>query len=354
VEERVTIAHVADAAGVSVPTVSKVVNGRADVAPETRARVERVLQQQGYRRRRAPARDASAELLDVVFNELESPWAMEIVKGVEEVAREHGLGVVLSAQEGPGALGRSWVDAVAARHSAGLILVVSELTDDQVARLRARGIPFVVVDPAGEPAPDVPSVGATNWNGGLAATRHLIELGHRRIGMIGGPATMLCSRARVDGYRAALETAGLPVDQQLIRWGTFHLEAGYEEGQALLSLPEPPTAIFAGSDLQAFGVYEAARELGVKIPTQLSVIGFDDLPMARWVGPPLTTIRQPLMEMAATAARLVLGLGEEQRIELATTLVVRQSTTAEGGDHHGEVGAGPDRRRSSGGGGMRK
>ena len=137
-EERVTIAHVADAAGVSVPTVSKVVNGRADVAPETRARVERVLQQQGYRRRRAPARDASAELLDVVFNELESPWAMEIVKGVEEVAREHGLGVVLSAQEGPGALGRSWVDAVAARRSAGLILVVSELTDDQVARLRAR------------------------------------------------------------------------------------------------------------------------------------------------------------------------------------------------------------------------
>jgi DNA-binding LacI/PurR family transcriptional regulator len=92
----------------------------------------------------------------------------------------------------------------------------------------------------------------------------------------------------------------------------------------------------------------------VEIPTQLSVIGFDDLPMARWVGPPLTTIRQPLMEMAATAARLVLGLGEEQRIELATTLVVRQSTAAEGGDHHGEVGAGPDRRRSSGGGGMRK
>ena len=353
-EERVTIAHVADAAGVSVPTVSKVVNGRADVAPETRARVERVLQEQGYRRRRAPARDASAELLDVVFNELESPWAMEIVKGVEEVAREHGLGVVLSAQEGPGALGRSWVDAVAARRSAGLILVVSELTHDQVARLRARGIPFVVVDPAGEPAPDVPSVGATNWNGGLAATRHLLELGHRRIGMIGGPATMLCSRARVDGYRAALETAGLPVDPELIRWGTFHVEAGYEHGHALLSLPEPPTAIFAGSDLQAFGVYEAARELGVEIPTQLSVIGFDDLPMARWVGPPLTTIRQPLMEMAATAARLALGLGEEQRIELATTLVVRQSTTYEGGDHHGEVGAGPDRRRSSGGGGMRK
>ena len=351
--QRVTIAHIADAAGVSVPTVSKVVNGRSDVAPETRERVERMMREHGYQRPE-PARETRAPLLDVVFNELESPWAMEIIKGVEEVARENDLGVVLSAQEGPGALGRTWVDAVAARRSAGLILVVSELTHDQVARLRARGLPFVVVDPAGEPAPDVPSVGATNWNGGLAATRHLLELGHRRVGMIGGPATMLCSRARVDGYRAALETAGLPVDPDLIRWGTFHVEAGYENGRALLSLPEPPTAIFAGSDLQAFGVYEAARELGVEIPTQLSVIGFDDLPMARWVGPPLTTIRQPLMEMAATAARLVLGLGEEQRIELATTLVVRQSTTSEGGDHHGEMGAGSDRRHGAGGGGMRK
>ena len=124
--QRVTIAHIADAAGVSVPTVSKVVNGRSDVAPETRERVERMLREHGYKRP-APARP-HAHLLDVVFNELESPWAMEIIKGVEEVARENDLGVVLSAQEGPGALGRSWVDAVASRRSAGLILVVSELT----------------------------------------------------------------------------------------------------------------------------------------------------------------------------------------------------------------------------------
>jgi DNA-binding LacI/PurR family transcriptional regulator len=322
---RVTIAHIADAAGVSVPTVSKVVNGRDDVAPETRARVERLLEEHGYRRP-APGRDSRAQLLDVVFNELESPWAMEIIKGVEEVARENGLGVVLSAQEGPGALGRTWIEAVAARRSAGLILVVSELTSQQIARLRARAIPFVVVDPAGEPAAGVPSVGATNWNGGLTATRHLLELGHTRIGMIGGPPGMLCSRARVDGYRAALETAGLAVDPELIRWGTFHVEAGYENGQALLALPDPPTAIFAGNDLQAFGVYEAARVLGVDVPRQLSVVGFDDLPMARWVGPPLTTVRQPLTEMAATAARLVLGQGEDRRVELATTLVLRQST----------------------------
>ena len=323
--ERVTIADIADAAGVSVPTVSKVVNGRSDVAPATRARVEQLLHERGYRRR-APSRERRPALLDVVFNELESPWAIEIIRGVEEVAREHELGVVLSAQEGPGALGRSWVDAVASRRTAGVVLVVSELSEEQAARLTARRIPFVVVDPAGEPAPDVPSVGATNWNGGLVATRHLLELGHTRVAIICGPLKMLCSRARLDGYRAALETAGIAVDPDLIREGDFHVQRAYEEGRALLSLPDPPTAIFAGSDLQAFGLYEAARVLGLRVPEHLSVIGFDDLPMARWAWPPLTTIRQPLTEMAATATRLVLGEGGEKRVELATSLVVRQST----------------------------
>jgi LacI family transcriptional regulator, xylobiose transport system transcriptional regulator len=264
----------------------------------------------------------------VVFNELESPWAIEIIRGVEEVAREHELGVVLSAQEGPGALGRAWVDAVASRRTGGVILVVSELTEEQAARLRARGIPFVVVDPAGEPAPGVPSVGATNWNGGLMATRHLLGLGHRRVGMIAGPPKMLCSRARVDGYRTALETAGIPVDPQLVRHGDFHVDRAYEEGRALLSLRDRPSAIFAGSDLQAFGLYEAARVLGLRVPDDLSVIGFDDLPMARWAWPPLTTIRQPLTEMAATATRMVLGDDTQTRVELATSLVERQSTAA--------------------------
>jgi DNA-binding LacI/PurR family transcriptional regulator len=323
---RVTIADIAEAAGVSVPTVSKVVNGRADVSAATRERVERVMRERGYRR--TPRRPAGTGLLDVVFNELESPWAIELIRGVEEVARDHGLGVVLSAQEGPGAIGRRWVDAVAARRSAGVILVVSELGDEQAARLTARGIPFVVVDPVGEPGPDVPSVGATNWNGGLAATRHLVELGHERIAVIGGPPDILCTRARVDGYRSALETAGLEVDPGLIRYGTFHVEAGYEHARALLELDDPPTAIFAGSDLQAFGVYEAARVLGVQVPEELSVVGFDDLPMARWAWPPLTTVRQPLAEMAATAARLVLGHGGGSRVELATELVVRRSTSS--------------------------
>ena len=327
---RVTIAQIAEEAGVSPPTVSKVVNGRGEVAAATRDRVEAVIQKHGYQRRKA-ATEAPPTVIDLVFHELESPWAMEIIRGVEGAAREAGLSIVLTELQGHERPDRSWLDAVASRRSAGLILVISDLNVRQRAQLTARRLPFVVVDPVGEPTADMPSVGATNWSGGLAATRHLVKLGHRRIAMIGGPAEILCSRARIDGYRAALETAGLPVDPQLIRHGDFHVESGYDQARALLDLPEPPTAIFAGSDMQALGVYEAARLHGLSVPADLSVVGFDDLPIARWTSPPLTTIRQPLGEMAATAAQLVLQLSRGEtpathRFELATSLVVRDST----------------------------
>ncbi|WP_159771781.1 LacI family DNA-binding transcriptional regulator [Streptomyces sp. HM190] len=327
-----TLAEIARQAGVSAPTVSKVLNGRADVAPATRTRVEGLLREYGYRRRRAEA--TRSPLIDLVFHELESAWAMEVIRGVENVAREEGLSVVLSESAGRLTPGRTWADQVAARRPHGVVLVLSGLDESQRALLTSRSIPFVVMDPAGDPGADVPSIGATNWQGGLAATRHLVELGHRRIGAITGPSRMICSRARVDGYRAALETAELPVDPGLIRAGDFHHETGYRLGLELLRRPDRPTAVFAGNDLQALGLYEAARELGLRIPEDLSVVGFDDLPVARWVGPPLTTVRQPLMEMAEAAARLVLDLGRQDgvssatRVELATSLVVRSSTAA--------------------------
>ncbi|MDX3644405.1 LacI family DNA-binding transcriptional regulator [Streptomyces sp. MB09-02B] len=326
-----TLAEIARQAGVSAPTVSKVLNGRADVAPATRTRVEDLLREYGYRRRRAEA--TRSPLIDLVFHELESAWAMEVIRGVENIARSEGLSVVLSESAGRLTPGRTWADQVAARRPHGVVLVLSGLDESQRALLTSRSIPFVVMDPAGDPGDDVPSIGATNWQGGLAATRHLVELGHRRIGAISGPSRMICSRARVDGYRAALETAGLPVAADLIKAGDFHHETGYRLGLDLLRRPDRPTAVFAGNDLQALGLYEAARELGLRIPEDLSVVGFDDLPVARWVGPPLTTVRQPLMEMAEAAARLVLDLGRQDggpaaatRVELATSLVVRSST----------------------------
>ena len=324
-----TIAFIAEQAGVSVPTVSKVINGRADVAVATRRRVEEVIREHGYRR--SARRQATAPLLEVIFHELESEWALEIVRGVERVAGRHHLAVVLSELQGRRTPGRGWLEGVLARRPTGVIAVFSDLPEAMRTQLTARGIPYVVVDPTGEPLHDTPSVGATNWNGGLTATRHLLGLGHRRIAVIGGPEWILCSRARIDGYRTAMDEAGVAIDPRLVSYGRFHVEEGIEKGRELLRLRDRPTAIFAGNDLQALGVYQAAREARLHIPDDLSVVGFDDLPVAQWVGPPLTTIRQPLVDMATTAAEMVVALaaGEtlsQPRIELATELVVREST----------------------------
>jgi LacI family transcriptional regulator len=327
---RVTITAIAREAGVSVPTVSRVVNGRSDVSPQTRARVEELLRRHGYRRRLGHPRH-SASLIDLVFNDLDSPWAVEIIRGVEDVAHAAGVGTVVSAIHRRSTSARQWLHNLQARASDGVILVTSELEPPLQAELRRLDVPMVAVDPAGVPPLDVPTIGATNWAGGLSATEHLLALGHRRIGFIAGPRQLLCSRARLDGYRAGLEAAGVPLDDDLVRQGNFYHESGFEGATAMLRLRRPPSAVFASSDQMAFGVYEAVRRRGLRVPDDVSVVGFDDLPEARWSSPPLTTVRQPLAEMGLLAARTVLRLvqGEElesPRVELATELVVRDSS----------------------------
>lgn len=325
-----TIAKIAEEAGVSVPTVSKVLNGRPDVAPTTRARVEEILEQHRYRKRRK-RKSVQSGLLELAFHELGSAWALEIIQGVEEVAALHRLGVVLSDLGGAHRPRQEWLDDVINRRPVGVILVLSDLDDSQQRQLETRSIPFVVVDTAGEPPAGVPTVGSANWSGGLAATRHLIGLGHRRIAAITGPDDVLCSRARLDGYRAALDEAGLPFDSELIRTGRFTVTSGHHHARQLLSVADRPTAIFGGSDLQSMGVIRAVRELGLRVPDDVSVVGYDDVPVAQWIDPPLTTIRQPLHKMASTAAHLVISLADgdqpaNQRVDLATELVVREST----------------------------
>ena len=274
-----TIAQLAGLAGVSTATVSKVVNGRSEVAPETRALIERLISEHGYRRQRR--RGSPAALVELVFNALEGDYPIEIIKGVEQVAREHRLAVVLSERQHRRVSGRSWIEDVLSRRPTGVIAVFSGLTDEQRDQIATRGIPLVLLDPTGDPGHKVPSVGASNWSGGLSATRHLLELGHRRIAVITGPEFAMSSRARLDGYRAALETAGVPVDPRLIGKGDFLVDGGLTQARRLLRLPDPPTAIFAGNDGQAMGVYQAAHELRLRIPDDLSVIGFDDLPPMR-------------------------------------------------------------------------
>ncbi|GAB3153317.1 LacI family DNA-binding transcriptional regulator [Microbispora hainanensis] len=324
-----TIAQIAELAGVSPATVSKVVNGRSEVAPETRALVEGLIREHGYRRQKK--RPTTAPLIELVFNELEGAYAMEVIKGVEHVAREHGLAVVVSELQDHQPPATGWIEGVIGRRPHGVIVVFSGLTRAEHEQLRTRDIPVVLVDPTGDPGHEVPSVGAGNWSGGLSAARHLLELGHRRIALITGPAHALSSRARLDGFRAAMDAAGVPTDPELVRQGDFSAEDGLAHARSLLAMPRPPTAVFAFNDAQAMGVYQAAHEMGLRIPDELSVVGFDDLPMAQWLIPALTTVRQPLTEMAAAATAMVVAIarGEspaQNRIELTTGLVVRGST----------------------------
>ncbi|MEO3811977.1 LacI family DNA-binding transcriptional regulator [Sphaerisporangium sp. B11E5] len=319
-----TISYIAETAGVSIPTVSKVVNGRSGVAADTRARVEALISEYGYRRTNRK------NVMELVFSQLEDMWGMEIIRGVERVARQQRVGVVLT-EFGPShdPLDHPMNDTLARRPAC--VVTVAQLSQEQRDQLQAKEIPFVVFDPTSQLPDGVPFVGATNWAGGRSATRHLVELGHRRIAMVAGPDDVLCCRARLDGHRSALEAAGLSMLPELVVRTNLTREAGRVAALGLLNRLERPTAIFACNDPQALGVYQAARELGLRIPADLSVVGFDDLPIAALVDPPLTTVHQPLAEMAAAATELALALGRGEEpsrvgLELATTLTVREST----------------------------
>lgn len=328
---RVTIADIAEHAGVSVPTVSKVLNGRADVAESTRVRVQQVMAEHGYRRRR-PTPRGRVGLVDVVLDDLDSPWSIDVLRGAEAEARRAGCQIVLTSTGGDRAGERRWLDRLAARRSDGLVLVVDEPGPETAEALAALGTPIVLLDPVGGSDPSFATVGATNWAGALSAVEHLVELGHRRIGVISGNPRLACSQQRVEGYRAALGRAGVEVDPALVHFGDFLTTGGRRGAAAMLDLPDPPTAIFAGSDMQAVGVYQEAAERGLRVPEDLSVIGFDDIALCEFLTPQLTTVRQPLARMAAEAVRLVLAAGEGDgsgpaaRMELSTHLVVRAST----------------------------
>lgn len=293
-----------------------------------RARVETLLAAYNYG---PPRRAERSALIDLVFTTL-SLWAAELIRGAEQAAFAQDCRIVVSVVAGEPE-SDEWLARLSASRTDGVILALTELPPAHRAQLAAMQVPVVIVDPVGQPDPHIPSIGAANWAGGLKATEHLIEIGHRRIGTITGRPSVLSSQARLDGYRAALDHAGIPADPALIYSGDFSFKTALAAATEMLALPDPPTAIFAGSDHQAMGVYEAARLRHLQIPGDLSVVGFDDLPMSAWLPPPLTTVSQPLAQMAAMATRTVLALRDgtmdtsRNRVELSTSLVIRSSTS---------------------------
>ena len=327
---RATIAAIAEDVGVSVATVSKVLNGRGDVAADTRNRVEASLEAHSYQRR-ARRQAPAAGNIELVFHTLGADWGMEIIRGVQAVTKASKVSVVLSHLDGKYHPTDEWVADLIARRPLGVLFVESSLNEAQLSQLNRQRIPMVVVATDSSTTASVPTVGSNNWNGGLLAARHLIELGHTRIGVIGGPQEMLGSQARLAGFRLGLDEAGLRTEPDLLRHGNFYLETGYLHGMALLSRSDRPTAIFAGSDMQAMGVLRAARRVGLDVPRDLSLVGYDNLPLSAWIEPALTTVNQPLRDMSGTAARMLLDLTHGikpaiTRIDLVTELVVREST----------------------------
>lgn len=326
----VTIAEIAEAAGVSVPTVSRVLNGREGVSSATRRAVERLLEERGYQRR-APRPGQRGALIDFVITSLETQWATTLLRNAQAEAARLGADLVLTTIDNRPADTSGWAEHLTARGSDGVVLVVSELLPPARQQLERLHVPVVLVDPVGTGTQPFATVAATDWAGGRDAADHLLTLGHRRIGFVTGPIEQICHRDRLDGYQAALHRNGVPLDPALVRHGDSLVGGGRRLGAELLALPDPPTAIISGSDEQAYGVYLAARDLRLRIPLDLSVVGFDDVELCQWVSPQLTTVRQPLAAMAREATRMVIelsrgGVQPNPRVELATSLVVRDST----------------------------
>jgi LacI family transcriptional regulator len=325
----VTIAEIAAAARVSVPTVSRVLNGRKGVSPTTRRDIERLLAERGYERRGRPGQ--SSGLIDFVISSLETQWATALLRGAQAEASRLGADLVVTTTDGRPVGTPGWVEHLARRGSDGVVLVVSELLPAGREQLERLHVPVVLVDPVGTGSQPFATVAATDWAGGRDATDHLLGLGHRRIGFITGPIQQVCHRDRLDGYQAALRRNDVRLDPDLVRYGDSLVGGGRRLGAELLALPDPPTAIISGSDEQAYGVYQAARDRGLRIPEDLSVVGNDDVELCQWISPQLTTVRQPLAAMAREATRMVIELSRgggqpNPRVELATTVVIRAST----------------------------
>ncbi|TDL44823.1 LacI family DNA-binding transcriptional regulator [Kocuria rosea] len=331
--KRTTLSQVAARAGVSKGTVSKVLNGRPDVGEDTRERVRAAVADLGYTGS-AVRRPRTAIVL--VFDTLESNYSLQVMAGAVDACGRAEADLMLSTlpsleQGDVPPFSEDWFARCGRTGETAVIAVTTPLTAEQVAAAAHAQVPLVAIDPVNSLPSTVPSIGSTNWAGGHEATTHLLGLGHRRIGHLSGAGGSVPARERLAGYRSALEDAGVPHDPGLVTGGGFSYEAGFAGAQELLELEDPPTALFAASDEAALGAFEAARQAGLRVPEDLSVVGFDDTLLARWASPKLTTVRQPLHAMGEMAVERAITLlaGGSRRVhplQLQTSLVERSST----------------------------
>jgi LacI family transcriptional regulator len=327
---------VAERAGVSVSTISHVINETRPVSDELRQRVLAAMDELGYQPNRLARslRRGETHTIGMVVPDSANPFFAEVARGIEDTSFEYGYSLILCNSDGDLEKELFYTNVLTEKQVDGILFVAAGVSTEHICALQERHIPVVVVDRE-IPNVSVDEVLTDNARGGWLATRHLLELGHRRFGCITGPSNLTPSAERVTGYRQAVEEDGVPVDEVLIVKGDFQYEGGYRAARQLLAMDDPPTAIFACNDLMAVGAISAAVELGRKVPSDLSVVGFDDVPLASFTNPPLTTVVQLKYEMGVIATTMLLERMHDcdmppRRRMLDTTLVIRQSTAPVG------------------------
>ncbi|HEX5810084.1 MAG TPA: LacI family DNA-binding transcriptional regulator [Anaerolineales bacterium] len=329
-----TIREVAESAGVSYATVSHVINNTRIVSPETRERVLAAMNTLNYRPNMLARslRQGKTNTLGLVLPDSANPFFAEISRAIEDEAFKKGYSVFLCNTELDTERELFYVDVLSKKQVDGIIFVAAGDQADSLDFLRHRNMPVVMID-RDLPNVEVDAVLTDHQQGGWLATRHLIELGHTHIACIAGPSSITPSAERITGYRMALEQAGLPCDENLIVRGDYHAQSGMEATRLILEMNPRPTAIFALNDLMALGALRAAAEAGYSVPRDLAIIGYDDLELAHFTNPPLTTIAQPKKEIGAQAVNLLVDRMSSRnrppsRVVLAPALIVRRSTQA--------------------------
>jgi len=324
----VTIQDVAKTAGVSVSTVSRVLNGKVDVASETQDHILSVIEDLGYTTNLAARsmRSFKKNLVGLIMPDIAYPFAIEVMKGVNRAIAESEFDLLVYTT------GDVRKSESASHEQKYVSLLNNSLTDGviivaPIANEFSSNAPIVSIDPLIS-NPAYPTVHATNYPGAVEAMEYLLGLGHKRIGFISGRAELESSNRRLKGYRDALENAGIPVDEELIASGDYTTDTGAACTGKLLSLAKPPTAIFASNDQTAMGVFQTAQEMGLHIPEDLSVVGFDNISESKYMG--LTTVDQFISEMGFVATQMLIKLIKHESLDtqtykMKTQLVVRNS-----------------------------
>jgi len=327
----VTIQDVAKAAGVSVSTVSRVLNGKVDVASDTQERILEVIDELGYTSNLAARsmRSRKKNLIGLVVPDIGFPYSIEIMKGINKAIAESAFDLLVYTTGG------IQKDGTITREQHYVSLLNNSLTDGVIIVASAAAefltnAPIIAVDPH-YINPNYPSVQGTNYHGALDAMEYLLRLGHRRIAFIAGRPGNGSAVRRLKGYQDALLSAGIALDDELIVQGDFSTPTSHECTLGLLSLGNPPTAIFAANDQSAIGVYQAADELGLRVPDDLSVVGFDNISEAKYLG--LTTVDQFLADMGYVAVQMLIKLINDETVDkhihkISTKLIERSSCRA--------------------------